>query len=298
VNVDMVFVKTNTFKSAMLCCPLLLFYGWRAHLPSSGWKTHLSPTIVVTASHHKTGTFLLWIWNAAISTYVLTPVQHNFTIRDRHNVELMGYFRRIHFNCIDTRAYQILKRHPFRLLHLIRDPIELVISAYWYHRRTYCLDKQAVHVDCATLFSLNLTQGLIYEAQQELASTLPEIMEVLISTAGDTRVLTMGLEDFMDDFITASDAALAFLYPNLNNRSSVLAATRIADLHQVKSTNLHVNSDDDREMSREVISTSNHLIWHRIRQSRNSFGYVKTASGSWRCKVLACTDRGISRAGN
>merc|ERR1712048_963625 len=83
-------------------------------------------------------------------------------------------------------------------------------SAYWYHLHES--DTQFVPGTGPKILGATGTlAGLEIEARAELQSTLRDMREVGGAAQGDERILTIGLEDFQDDFNRTTSRIYSFL---------------------------------------------------------------------------------------
>lgn len=173
--------------------------------------------------HHKTGTHLVkgLLRNFEQEKWIHV---HKVTRYTRHKQASLcdptprGFCRRLQrYNSLDFEALQTLGTfgHNFRLLHIIRDPIELIRSDYLYHNRSH--DTQVVrHTVPEVLQGLRRTEGLIGDTLGVVESTLPEIAGVLRCRpyVQSGSVLVVGMED--DDFNSTVRCIYRFLFgPNV-----------------------------------------------------------------------------------
>ena len=95
---------------------------------------------------------------------------------------------------------------PFRFVHVVRDPLEVVLSGYQYHLRT--TERWALRPDKryngtsyrAHLNSLRARDGLRAELKHSLKDALKTMPRLLNRTSASPCTLTVRLEDFERDW--------------------------------------------------------------------------------------------------
>jgi len=164
-----------------------------------------SPILIGT--HHKTGTVLLrhilrevcplLQWRCSVDdipTTCRTPAQAHVA-----GLQLCFQQHAIRLKVQDSEK-------PFRFVHVIRDPLEVVLSGYQYHLKT--TERWALRPDKrfkgksyrAYLNSLPLPEGLAAELKHSLKDNLKTMPRVLNRTASRPCTLTLRLEDFERDW--------------------------------------------------------------------------------------------------
>lgn len=279
-------------------CSLLIHYSSTLQRPLEKFGETI---IIATATHHKTGTvmFFNW-WSVVCLPYFVVDDQischHDPSPRcfDNPNtyekvVQVLqdGRFTRFHFTQLSAYAFDLLvKAKPYRLVHVIRDPLEIVVSAYLYHRRVW--DTHLVPSNVTPNSHERMSTGLVIEAFAQKRSTLAEITEVLARIDDDKNTLTLGLEDFIDDFREASKQSLMFLFPSLlySTRERILNAT-ITHQKSSVATSSHVTERHAKAIALHAVEQSNQAIWTEIRGLREVFGYISRPIG-WRCRTRHC----------
>lgn len=131
-----------------------------------------TPPQLILGAHHKTGTWLAQgLARAFFPDRSIVQMGRN----NRHSAErLSKQLSRLDsktpsiviFNCLDSKAFEMILNSgfDFRLVHVIREPVELVISAYMYHRESD--DTQLVPgVGPSVFANMALRDGLRTEAQ-------------------------------------------------------------------------------------------------------------------------------------
>ena len=252
---------------------------------------------MLTGAHYKTGTEILQEVDAAM---VKTLAQQDPAGRAVPYYRRHGYGFEVGIGTEPAilsiarstdQIYANLTSRQFRFVHAIRDPIEMVISAYWY------LIRQQVDIgwgpgtiltlaEVAQLQKTNVITGLEIVARGVLKHTISDILGFLNTSRGDVRVMTVGLEDFESDFNKTVSCMYRFLlepvmpqtYKSL--ASSALGAAQAADARRRKAatgTNAkHFNSDENKTLSRNLIAASTNPVWGEIRKARHEFGYLAT----------------------
>ena len=240
------------------------------------------------ASHHKTGTILL--------DAILEPIKGLFNPKLSYR---LYYSHHIHesvswssdvfkYNLIDGQAWARIAHSGhsgIRVVHLIREPVELCISGYWYHLRS--TDTQFVPgVSPAILERHDTESGLELNTRGTLKSTLPEIRSAVEAMKDDVRVLTIGLEAFGDDYDLTCKRIYDFLMRGNDEFAKKLPLSRFLRATAVgkhpKNSN-HVGDLDEKEVARGIIASStNQELWDNVRAYRKIFGYVEVCPGAWR----------------
>ena len=115
----------------------------------------------IFVSHHKTGTVLLDTFMHAVVLPLLRMSIPGVQFEKKLSRNLPGHgssyhnppdwkHSRVHlYHVFDPTAWRAIASagHRFRLVHLVRDPVELVVSGYWYHMRTDDLGGVPVTLD-------------------------------------------------------------------------------------------------------------------------------------------------------
>eukprot|EP00930_Biecheleria_cincta_P084062 TRINITY_DN73559_c0_g1_i1.p1 TRINITY_DN73559_c0_g1~~TRINITY_DN73559_c0_g1_i1.p1 ORF type:complete len:318 (-),score=46.79 TRINITY_DN73559_c0_g1_i1:225-1178(-) len=254
-----------------------------------------------TASHHKTGTILFYELDMLTVT---TFAQHGLPagvppgkpydkghdpvgVAREFGIGEMELIR--HFNDIDANHYSEIAsaQRPFRLFHVIRDPMEMTISNYWYSLSSDDLGVMASPTltpeELARIRAEDTINGLEVVAHAMLRTTIPKITRFLQASTGDARVVNVGLEDFEDAFNRTVSCMHRFLiepgmpetYQSIG--TSLLEAAQPADLHQGYGLDGHAGTEEHRALARRLISSSKNPVWDKIREARQIFGYSEVA---------------------
>lgn len=238
--------------------------------------------------HHKTGTHLLQQIRNATADFLGKFDQRNRRTRHLHLPEQESH---IQYNCVDAEVLHILHEspRPYKMVHVVRDPLELVISGYWYHAHSY--DVQLVHSGPKYLTGLSVEDGLVFEAKAQIVSTLQEITSVVVASIRDEQVLTLGLEDFENDFDGTTSRMFRFFYGDDDQLvEKLVVAARKADnsrwdwkeLKKRPKTQSHVNTNHNVVLAKKIISSSTDPIWDQVRDFRHCFGYTEVRPGTFR----------------
>lgn len=229
--------------------------------------------VLAVATHHKTGTVLL----SCIADKLVDNVEvvTRYGVHDEHT----SLFR--HYNLMDIKAYDILKEERnYRLIHVVRDPIALIISGYCYHLRK--ADTQLVpNTGPKVLRDLSLEEGLVHEAHSEMISTLTEMSGLMNATFGDEQVATIGLEDFEYNFDGTIALIVEFLFgknhPRANEMVQRAALCNIKNnevLMKQMASNGHINSKECYSEASNTIKRSKNQIWEDVRAFGHELGFV------------------------
>ena len=128
-------------------------------------------------SHHKTGTVLLQELYRSLANLFSPRLRTEMRYLDGvestpdWSKQIFMYTR---FTGSAWRRQFAETSHPFRMVHLVREPQELCISGYWYHLRSW--DTQFLGRDCTkhacvnpdVLSRLSLDAGLERNAEAAL----------------------------------------------------------------------------------------------------------------------------------
>eukprot|EP00930_Biecheleria_cincta_P051077 TRINITY_DN3623_c0_g1_i4.p1 TRINITY_DN3623_c0_g1~~TRINITY_DN3623_c0_g1_i4.p1 ORF type:complete len:321 (-),score=30.18 TRINITY_DN3623_c0_g1_i4:252-1214(-) len=250
---------------------------------------------MLTGTEFKTGTEVTLELTGAIAS----------TLAKRHHatpyVSYNGYGSEVgvgseptalHFNHASEYIYTNLTSRSghFRFILVIRDPIEMVISGYWYIRRqSGDLGEPSPIITRAEreqLLGADVITGLEIVAQGMLKTTFPNICGFLKASNGDVRVMTIGLEDIESDLNQTVSCMYRFLLePVMPNDfksilSSSLEVAQAADARRRKKVAEkyaeHFNADENRVLSRKLIDLSSNPVWEEIRKTRHELGYIAT----------------------
>jgi len=263
--------------------------------------------LFVFVSHHKAGTHLVdqlvrssrLVFGEAMrfgdANSPGNAFRHDWSAAD--DIRLLRHYWRM-----DNVSFQLLDAgcRPFKMVHVIRDPMELIISAYWYHRKY--MDVPFGHeTNFKTLQSVSLGEGLEREALANLHGTLREMADVVKLTAVDERVITIGLEDFGDDFNLTVSCVFQYLLersPWSRRWKSLVDSAQIANkelwsrpershlrseidrdspLHPIVAT-----SKSERALAMALIDASTSPVWKEVGSLRLALGYAEQTFGTLR----------------
>jgi hypothetical protein len=132
---------------------------------------------------------------------------------------------------------------PWRMVHLVRDPFDLILSAYWYHRKTR--EEWALQPSPAwasrmglspplpaglsfqqTLLALNGSAGIVFQAQHSA-----RLVAAMVATAEGCAAMVAACTNlWLDSFAHTFDGAAADLLQGLG----VLGAARRSLVHVLR----------------------------------------------------------------
>lgn len=249
------------------------------------WIEKNPKTLFVMGAHHKTGTFFchgvgLGLEVVASGQYWI--VRKETTVRGMTQATLLRPLFVLEGQ-IDTKKYMWMKtaRVPLRFVHLVREPVALVVSGYIYHR-THPRDNGGTPMLPQRLAIVNTSDGLDLEARAALRRTLPQMASVVNATRGDPNVLLLGLEDVAHNFTAAVAAILEHFFSGL----ATYDATRLVDLIAVtaapppppKASKSHVAPVNETRRLHQLVAGVNSkrdpALWNRVTAYRDVFGYV------------------------
>ena len=292
----------------------------REHLDSPGCCTlRNNATVWAVGTHHKSGTLLgkqlhaMWSeefsWNAASGATQghLPPSCHppnvTFKLQDCGNLGFYGYALKrqtllsllqiTELTPANARPFHHGSSRGFRLVHIIRDPVAMCVSGYWYHRTGAELISYAHRKDPLLLRNLNLSQGLIVNAQSQLP-IITTMVQLVKTLAADRQVLTLGLEDFSSSWNATARVLAKFMFP-AEEGLGALAKRFLARPTPFKDESARTNASNlaishfakraDELLAFSAIEQSAHPVWRQMQSFRPSLGYVNYATGDpdgWR----------------
>jgi len=217
-------------------------------------------------THHKTGTFLMSALGRILSK--VRGERLGMGASSRSGTLQMLQDCRSHswtFQVpnVDRSIAEAVQSCPsFRAVHLIRDPLEMLASAYIYHLQSS--DTGGMRTGPRVLRGLSLEAGLQKEARVEagydgeMFGTLPEMAEATEVLKTDPRVLSMDLAEFERDFTEASHRLFVFLLgsnhvsiPELVASAASHDVTRWSE--QARNRSHHIAAQSRKEEVRAVI---------------------------------------------
>ena len=241
-------------------------------------------TPILVGTHHKTGTVLLKHiflkevcpmlgWRCSFDNY---PVKCSSPEEARANgLQLCFLQHGIRFKVQHTAL-------PYRFIHAIRDPLEVVLSGYQYHLKT--TERWANRPDRRYngtsyrqyLNHLGLDDGLRAEVKHSLRDALKTMPRLLNRTAGRACTLTVRLEDFERNW----DGTTSKMWDLIGvDRATARRLDRAVAKHNVygarpKYYNKHVekNASSRETMRRSVRHLDDSYV--KIRAVRAKLGYA------------------------
>jgi hypothetical protein len=244
--------------SAAACAVRFLFFG----RPSPFEHCHGDAPILV-GTHHKTGTVLL----KHIFLKEVCPALGWKCSFDHHPVrcaspedaraaglQLCFLQHGVRFKIQDTQL-------PYRFIHAIRDPLEVVLSGYQYHLTT--TERWANRVERRYngttyrryLNALSLDDGLRAELKHSLRDSLKTMPRLLNRTQAMPCTLTLRLEDFERQWGRTVGRIWDLL--GVKSAAQVARLTKLVAKHNVytakRKYNRHVSNTSSRASMRQRI---------------------------------------------
>lgn len=267
---------------------------------AEGLKATPAWPVLVEATHHKAGSHLLAELSGLPRSLKVIGMPLQVDDRRGHRwhdpVSSFPVSRLRQYWAFDAESYTALVSgtQPFKLVHLIRDPLEMVISAYWYHLRHN--DTQVVlGTGPSELQSLDTLAGLEKEAAAEFKYSLAHMLASTQVMSADPRVRTIAFEDFDDDFNGTVSCLYRFLlrpdHPELGKllEEAQVANRRTWTRNTGKTLNLltdmaavSVTRASDRVRALQLISNSSNPVWNQVHAMRALLGYVEIKPGVFR----------------
>ena len=197
-----------TMRNRLLCLFLLVvfFFRWLYDKWPTPYRACHNNTPILVGTHHKTGTVLLQHilkdacrllrWRCTFNhrpTFCASPEDAR-----KENLQLCFLQHGVRF--------KLKSGAPYRFIHGIRDPFEVVISGYQYHLRT---TEKWAHVEdprwngtsyLKYLNSLPLREGLLAELKHSLRDSLKTMPRLWNRTHANPCTLEVRLGDFSRDY--------------------------------------------------------------------------------------------------
>ncbi|CAK9079885.1 unnamed protein product [Durusdinium trenchii] len=126
-----------------------------------------------------------------------------------------------------------LDRHcqPYRAVHILRDPLDLLTSAFAYHRSMELPVNDTIPgSQPAVLRRLSVRRGLLVEAYAELGHTLHHMLQVQIQVRERAYCLSLFGEDLVENFDATLQRILKHLVPGLSWRRQITLKAAAAQL--------------------------------------------------------------------
>ena len=116
----------------------------------------------------------------------------------------------LHFNELEIADTLVIGRggRDYKLVHVVRDPVAMSVSGYWYHQNTTDIP---AGLRPRVLRNLSLDDGLAYNAHWMLPLIRRMVGTAGLLTSDRRRVLTLGYEDF-ESWRAVAPAVAAFLF--------------------------------------------------------------------------------------
>mmetsp|Transcript_73761 Transcript_73761/g.171065 ORF Transcript_73761/g.171065 Transcript_73761/m.171065 type:complete len:311 (-) Transcript_73761:81-1013(-) len=261
-----------------------------------------SPTLVVFSSHHKTGTDLLEELVTTQESVKVFGKPMDLTWEQptgmRGCLGCMGYVqaqpefrKRGHdfratrsrmYRNIDLASYVHLResKRPYKMIHLIRDPMGVIVSGYFHHLKYSDTPRMMFMTGPDQLMKHSFLEGLQVEAFAELKGTIQEMLEVTNATQGDPNVLTIGVEDFKDNFNKTVQCMYSFLKePGSLAVQKLVEAAQVANLKNRPAWELqkidpgHFTDDELKDGANSLIAIDPHPVWKSVQKTRWQLGY-------------------------
>jgi len=183
-------------------------------------------------------------------------------------------------------AHISLLRHrarSFKLIHVIREPLAMSVSGYWYHLHSGDHPRGAGPLELSVL---NLTAGLELNARAMLRCCVQPMVENTHAIAGDGRFLTFDISDIGDDWKAVALRVSAFLFSGSPGPTARLLASPspfkgAGDATAARLIGHHIASVSNTSRAFAAIEASRDAVWDELRAARQRLGYANTPRG-WR----------------
>ena len=283
-------VPLVAYRKAILVAalPLLAFYlDCYENWPRWYWNNYQHCTArgrvpILIGTHHKSGTVLM----RHIMSDTCRALKWNCVFNDkprrcrspreaaRNNIDVCflehgGRFRKLGDGL------------PYRFIHVMRDPLEMVISAYQYHLNTtesWAHRRQSrwngtTYVQY--LRSLPLRQGLIAEVQRSFRDSLKSMPSLYNRTAAHPCTLNLHLEDFARDYSRTTRRMWDLL--GITDRRTLNMLNERAAQHNIYSRSRHIASRHSTSKTQKQEMRAHlraaHKAYVRIQEVRTQAGF-------------------------
>mmetsp|Transcript_142408 Transcript_142408/g.262472 ORF Transcript_142408/g.262472 Transcript_142408/m.262472 type:complete len:647 (-) Transcript_142408:206-2146(-) len=190
----------------------------------------------------------------------------------------------------------------FRMVHFIRDPVALTVSAYLYHSRVENdtaepgrLNREPPHkrlsparIGPKVYKEHSFKDGLEMEAKLELNTTLQMMREVNDATFWRTNVLTVALESFKADFDERARKIFGFLLGDRLPVEKLVLLQRFAHDIGANADSVHwaghehiTPKEDTARAFEEWNAYHDEDMFRRVQAVRESLGYNDDGQPSW-----------------
>eukprot|EP00049_Salpingoeca_infusionum_P009861 m.167692 g.167692 ORF g.167692 m.167692 type:complete len:351 (+) comp14466_c1_seq11:184-1236(+) len=198
-----------------------------------------SHTLWILGTHHKTGSFLTQrIWGG-LHSLVNPPLNvHSSQFRplDAHrwsnlpqDVDVVVTFQAENINSTITQ----LTGRPYKFVHMIRDPVRTVVSAYLYETQRADANDRYHRI----IVPLSLEEGVLAMAEY-MQDDLLKMEDQFKQAAADHNALNVKLEDFTANFDDTIERIYRFLGVPAAEMDKFVASARLQDLSRKKADEL------------------------------------------------------------
>lgn len=248
-------------------------------------KGHLPKCLWLFGAHHKSGTILMNRMALILGRTLDQPTCSIGGVHgacgptfapscwDRTGVHI--WFD-CHLSALSLERVRALADGALRAVHIVRDPVALVVSGYVYH----------VHsndgMQGTVLRRVNLTEGMALEAKAALEGPLPEMLAAYREGAKGGDVLVVRLEEFMNSSASFNATARRLFNYAVGDRvekkalEALVNSATSEDLNR-HSTSGHSSAFTDPELKRQAELAFEGLPKHlldRLYEFRSALGYT------------------------
>jgi hypothetical protein len=175
-----------------------------------------------------------------------------------------------------------------KMIHVIREPVAMAVSAYWYALRMHGADSPS---GMKVLGELNMSAGLELNARAMMGRYIGGMVETTIALEGERRQIAIGIEDFGDNWPVVAARISALLFNSSAGPTSLLLASGSpfkvpssvpnAGVGGGGSSGSHFASGSNTTLAFATIEESDEVVWDDLREARQRIGYQSTSRG-WR----------------
>lgn len=234
--------------------------------------------------HHKAGTYMLFgLMDSFVHALKLPPIPNKDKPCSAYGLS-SNDTRRVIMPCQLTlhnlQAFRNITENDKRILHIIRDPVRLVVSGYVYH--SYVDDgKFSDFTSKDDLRKLPITEGIELFAEFAISNWLTDMIQVYNHSKSSEDTITVNLEKFTGSskaFDTSVAEVYQYMVGDMVGVRSIKKMQKSAKRFDVsKHPTEHATSILFPNLTQDALSAVEALsvgILKRLHQMRKRLGYT------------------------
>lgn len=194
----------------------------------------------------------------------------HFSERERARVWFACHFNTTQLQ--EARRVALESHRPLRVIHVVRDPLAVVVSGYLYHMRAQD------YLPSVAMLNMTLAEGIAVEAQHAINWQLREMNELYQDPGSDVKVIRL------EDLIRSSesfDQTVSSMYnftvgdqADHTQLDAMIKASATQDRRRHPDVDTeHVNPEALKSEAARVLLSLPQEIFGRLHEYRNSLGY-------------------------